>query len=479
MADQHPRNDRQPRRDGHASSGYPAGGPGGGYSEGKLLITAASGMRHTFSSLSGNRDFSYLFTGNVGFFFGMSMMMLLRGWLVIDRWESPALLAYLMLTMSGPMLFLSPIAGVVTDRVDKRTILLVAQSSLVLTNALIAVLILTDVIEFWHLMVVSTMSGAAFAFNMPGRQAMIALLVPREQLLNAMALSTAMMNASRIVAPPIAGVLVAPIGIGGAYVVTTAFYAAAVVATYALPSTPAKREGSFTFFEDFVGGISYIRRTPLLVALLLFATIPMIFAMPYVLLMPVFADRVWDVGSTGLGVLQAASGVGGLIGALVIANLDAYPKKARLLLAGALGFGGFLILFAYSPSYYVALALLGAVGFGSMIAMTVNNTSIQLIIPDEMRGRVMSVMMMTWGLMPLGGVPAGIAAEYVSVELVVAVGGALCVATVLLLFALLPAFRSLDQELRAGFDREAAHARASGRGPHGAPMPATEASRLG
>ena len=471
MASGHSQGNGKPPGGGHSSGGH-----GGEYSEGKLLMVAAGGFRNTFSSLSGNRDFTYLFSGNVGFFFGMSMMMLLRGWLVIDEWESPALLGYLMLTMAGPMLFLSPIAGVVTDRFDKRKILLAAQSSLVLSNAVIAVLILTGTIEFWQLIVVSTLSGMAFSFNMPGRQAMIAQLVPREQLMNAMALSTAMMNASRIVAPPIAGLLVSPIGIGGAYLVTTGFYAVAVVATYALPTIPPKREDSFTFFQDFVGGFSYIRRTPMLVALLLFATVPMIFAMPYVLLMPVFANDVWNVGSSGLGVLQSATGVGGLIGALIVANLDSYPKKSRLLLAGGLAFGGFLILFAYSPSYYVALALLGAVGFGSMIAMTVNNTAIQLIIPDEVRGRVMSFMMMTWGLMPLGGVPAGIAAEHIGVEPVVAIGGALCVIAVLLLFMLLPAFRSLDEELQEGRARQTARMEPGGQPPQGAPVPAAEAS---
>ena len=471
MSDQQPDGAKPPQPDSYAE-----GAPGGAYSEGTLLITFVKGLRHTFSSLSGNRDFRYLFIGNVGFFFGMNMMMLLRGWLVVVEWDNIALLGYLMLTMAGPMLFLSPIAGVVTDRVDKRKLLIIAQSSLVVSNSVIVALILTDTIEFWHLLVVSTMSGTSFAFNMPGRQAMVAMLVPREKLMNAMALSTAMMNASRIVAPTIAGVLVAPVGIGGAYLVSTGFYAFAVVATFALPSMPAKRERQFTFFEDFVGGFSYIRNSSLLLCLLLFGTIPMLFAMPYMMLMPVFAEDVWNVGSSGLGVMQAASGVGGLVGALIIANLDAYPKKARLLLAGALAFGGSLILFALSPAYAVALVFLAAIGFGSMIVMTVNNTSIQLIIPDEVRGRVMSFMMMTWGLMPLGGVPAGIAAEHFGPEPVVVVGGILCIAAVLVIFNFFPAFRTLDRELQDAREKETAR-RASqwGEGaPAGAPIPAVE-----
>ena len=429
------------------------GPPAGGLPEGALPLT---GWRRTFSSLFGNRDFALLFTGSVGFFFAMSMMMLLRSWLVIQRWDDAALLGYTMAMMALPMLFLAPFAGVLTDRVDKRKLLLAAQLSLVVTNTVVAALILTDTIRYWHLLAVSGMSGAAFAFTMPGRQALVAILVPHDRLLNAISLSTATMNASRIVAPTIAGLLVSPIGIGGAYIVSTVFYACAVVATFALPAMPSRREREFTFFEDFVGGFSYIRRSSVLVGLLLFATVPMVFAMPYMTLLPVFADRVWDVGSAGLGVMQAAGGVGGLMAAFAVANLGAYPKKGRLLLGGALAFGGFLILFALSPSFYLALVMLGAIGFGSMVVMTVNNTAIQLVIPDEVRGRVMSVMMMSFGLMPLGAVPASIVAESTGVRPVVVVGGVLVIAAVLLLFAIIPSLRSLDRQLEEGREREQA-----------------------
>lgn len=415
-----------------------------------------TGWRQTFSSLSGNRDFSFLLAGNVGFFFGMNMMIVVRGWLVVDKWDNAAYLGYLMAFVAIPMLLLSPVGGVVTDRVDKRNLLLMTQLALVLSNGVIAALVITDTIEYWHLLVMSMFSGAAFSFNMPGRQALVAMLVPRNKLMNAISLSTATMNASRIIAPALAGMLVRPIGIGGTYVACTAFYAFAVVATFALPHMPAKRERDFTFLEDFVSGIRYIRASPLLLGLLLFATVPMIFAMPYQTLMPVLADRVWDVGSGGLGVLQAFVGLGGLVGALVVANLDTYPRKGRLLLGGAVTFGAFLALFALSPWFLAALPLLAVVGFSSMTVTTVNNTAIQLAIPDEVRGRVMSVMMMTFGLMPLGAVPAGIAAQSIGAPPVVATGALLFVISVLIIFSVIPAFRTLDRELEEGRERETA-----------------------
>lgn len=435
-----------------------------------------TGWRQTFKSLEGNRDFKNLFIGNVGFFFGMNMMIILRGWLVEAKWHNASYLGFIMGAVAIPMLLLSPLAGVVTDRMDRRRLLLLAQGSLVVVNGVVSVLILTDVIQFWHVLVVSCLTGSAFAFNMPGRQALVATLVPREKLMNATALTTATMNFSRIIGPLIGAMLIAPIGIGGAYLVATGFYASAMVATYILPAMPPEREAEFTFVQDFVGGFTYIRGHRLLLALMLLATVPMILAMPYQTLLPVFADRVWNVGETGFGLLEAARGVGGFIGAMFVANLDMYPKKARLLVIGGLAFGGFLVLFSLSPVFWLALIMIGFVGLGSMVVMTVNNTAIQLIIPDEVRGRVMSVMMMTFGLMPLGAVPAGIAAQNVGVQPVAAVGGLLCVGAMLALFLSLSAFRGMDDEIADGQVRMAR--RVPARGPAapamGAGAPARE-----
>lgn len=435
------------REHGNARDGNGRVGAARSLPEGALPLT---GWRQTFSSLSGNPDFALLYAGNVLFFFGMNSMIVIRGWLVIDRWDDARYLGYIMATVALPMLILAPVAGVVTDRVDKRRLLLMSQSFLVLTNGVIAVLILTDAIQFWHLLLVSSVSGACFAFAMPARQALVAMVVPREKLMNAMAVSTAAMNASRVIAPPIGGLLIVLISMGGAYTVTTGFFLLAVPATFMLPSFAPQRDREFTFFEDFVGGFSYIRRTPVLLGLLLFSTVPMIFAMPYQTLLPVFAERVWHVEEIGFGVLQGVAGVGGLAGALVVANLDGYPRKGRLLFGAALLFGGLLAVFALSPWFALALVVIGLIGFVSMVMMTVNNTAIQLIIPDEVRGRVMSVMMMSFGLMPLGAVPAGFAAESFGAPVVTAVGAVLCVVSILAIVAVVPALRSLDRALGAG-----------------------------
>jgi predicted MFS family arabinose efflux permease len=241
-------------------------------------------------------------------------------------------------------------------------------------------------------------------------------------------------------------------------------YAISVLFTAGLPSVPPSlRDRSVTFLSDFAGGFRYIRSDHLVLGLLLLGTIPMIFAMPYQTLMPVFAADVWHVGPKGLGVLQAMSGVGGLAGALLTANLDRSRRKGAIMLFSAVGSGVFLIAFSMS-SFSVALPMLAMVGLTSMVFTTVNNTVITSIVPDNMRGRVMSVAMMTFGLKPLGAVPASLAAEAIGTPAVVTIGGILLIASVAIAYSAFPRLRTLDgaiQIQRADRDREAADMQAA------------------
>jgi MFS family permease len=235
---------------------------------------------------------------------------------------------------------------------------------------------------------------------------------------------------------------------------------------------PEKRDAEVTFFRDFRDGFSYIRGNRLILGLLLLGTVPMIFAMPYQTLLPVFADDVWDVGAVGFGVMQAMSGIGGLAGGLLVANMDNYPHKGRVMLVAAVVSGVFLIAFALSPFFAVALPMLIVVGLCQMIFMTVNNTVITSVIPDHVRGRVMSVLMMSFGLMPFGAVPAGIAAGIIGTPAVVAIGGMLLIASVLTAYATFPQFRTLDTAIRVQrADRDAEFAASAPRRGYAAQAP--------
>lgn len=417
-------------------------------SEDRLPAIPSSGWRATFASLS-IPEYSLYFWGMLAFFSGMNMMIVLRGYLVYDLTGDPKALAAIMLSVSLPMLLLAPVGGVITDRVDRRSLMLVAQLAVALVNLVNTVLIMTDLVAFWNLVIMSVLSGVAFSFNMPARQAAMPNLVPRQLLMNAVSLGSSAMNATRIVAPAVGGLLIAPIGIGGGFAVLTALYILAAILTLGLPKMPSKdRDMAVTFFSDFKGGFSYIKSDKLVLGLLLLGTIPMIFAMPYQTLLPVFTEEVWDVGPTGLGLLQAMAGAGGLAGTLITANMDRSPQKGWLMLVAACLTGLFLIAFSFSI-FGVALAMIAVVGLTSMIFITVNNTMITSIIPDNVRGRVSSVLMMTFGLMPLGVVPASIAADAIGVGAVTAIGGGLLIVSVLITYALFPQFRILDSAVKA------------------------------
>jgi len=421
------------------------------------------------------------FWGMVAFFSGMNMMIVLRGYLVYDLTRSEFALSMVMLGVALPMLVIAPIGGVIADRIDRRALMIWAQAAVTLLNLINTVLIIAGVVEFWHLMVLSCLSGVAFSFNMPARQAAIPNLVPRDLLMNAMSLGSSAMNATRIIAPAVGGLLIAPIGIGGGFAVLTALYAVSVVFSLWLPKMPAmKREVRVTMFSDLSGGFSFIKGHHLVMGLLLLGTVPAIFMMPYQTLLPVFAEDVWEVGAVGLGVLQAIGGVGGLAGGLIVANMDRHPRKGRIMFIAAMSTGVFLIAFALSPAFGIALPMLAMVGLSSMVFMTVNNTVITSVIPDHVRGRVMSVLMMSFGLMPLGAVPASIAAAYIGTPAVVAIGGAMMMVSVALFYALYPQFRQLDgviREQQASSDRahaasmEAASRVATGAGAAPAPPP--------
>jgi MFS family permease len=416
-----------------------------------------NGWRATFASLQ-IKEYALYFHGMAAFFAGMNMMIVLRGYLVYDLTSSPIALAMIMLTVALPMLVIAPIGGVIADRVDKRSLMIWAQVGVTVLNLINTVLIMAGVIQFWHLLVLSTLSGASFSFIMPARQAMLPNLIPRELLMNGISLSSSAMNATRIVAPAVGGLLIAPIGIGGGFAVLTALYALSVVFTLGLPKMPPQsRETPVTFLTDFRDGFTYIRSNRLLLGLLLLGTVPMIFSMPYQTLMPVFAVDVWEVGAVGLGVMQAMAGVGGLAGGLMVATMDNYQHKGRLMLIAAVASGVFLAAFALSPIFGAALPMLVLVGLTMMIFMTVNNTVITSIVPDHVRGRVMSVFMMSFGLMPFGAVPASIAANWIGTPAVVASGAMMLIVFVVAAYLIFPQFRRIDGAItseRAARDQE-------------------------
>jgi MFS family permease len=387
---------------------------------------------NTFTSLR-EREYAWYFAGNLAFFMGMQMQMILRGYLAYDMTNSVASLGWIAASMALPMLLAAPFGGVVADRVNKRTLLILTQSIAALASFLLAFLILADYIVFWHLVAISLGTGLVFSFNMPARQALVPDLVPQHKLMNAISLQMGGMNLTRIVAPAAGAMLIAPMGIGWVYMLTTIMFVVAVASEFHLP-----KEGMVgqverkAFKHDFTEGFRFIAREPMIRLLMTAALVMPLFGFPVQQMLPVFAKDVFHSPEIGLGLLGAASGVGGLAGAMIAANLDNQPHKGRLMFFGGLLMGGFILAFAASPNIVFALVFLAAMSVGQMLFQATNNTTIQSKAPPEVRGRVMSIMMMSFGLMPLGVVPVTIAADHIGPQLSIAIS-ATCLLVVLFL----------------------------------------------
>ena len=398
----------------------------------------------TFASLR-NPVFARFFLGTSAFFFAMSMQIMLRGWLGFLLTRDTFALGLINAAVALPTLFFSPLGGVVADRFDRRLVIVSSQAFQLVLALITTALVLTDTIRFWQLLAITALLATTGSFNLPARQAMVPELVGKDDLTNAIALNTATFNVSRVAAPALAGLLVAWIGIGGAFVVTLVFYGLAVVLFAGLPRRErAEREEQKSVVEDLVDGVRYVCHEPVFPVLLLLSVALMLVQMPQQVLLPAFAD-VFSTGAGGVGLMQAAAGIGGLAGATAAASIGRPRWPARLMTCGLLGFGGFVALFALSRHMAPALLWLALGDAVAMIALTVNTSTMQGICPDSVRGRVMALNLMTFGLTPLAVLPITAAARTLGVQATLAWSSLALGAVAVVLYLLSRSFRSLDR----------------------------------
>lgn len=390
------------------------------------------------------RDFRVLWLGMLPGTLAMTMGQVTNGYLAFNLTGSATAVGFVTLGMGLPMLFLSLLGGVAADRFPKRQILIASQTLVGIAALLLAVLVLTDVIQIWMMTLVALLMGTSFAFNMPARQAFVAELVERRWLTNAVALNNSGMNASRVIGPSIAGALIGIsfIGIGGVFVLMACMYVIVVASLLRLPNRPAA-EGSRnrSGMHALLDGLRYMRSNPVLSALILLGFAPVLLGMPYQALMPVFAADVFGVGAQGLGLLMTINGIGALAGSLAIAGLGRFERRGLLQMGLGITFGLSVAVFAFSQSIWVAVIMLPIIGGASAAYMSVNSTLIMDYAEPEYRGRVMSVNMLTFALMPLSVVPFGALTDAFGAPLPIGIGGALLVVIVLCYGLLHPRFR--------------------------------------
>lgn len=291
---------------------------------------------------------------------------------------------------------------------------MVAQAGVMLVASVFALAVGFDVIQPWMMLVLAAAYGSAMSFVFPSRTTMVPFLVDRKDLSNAIALNSATQNSTRVIGPSVAGVLIATLGIGGTFAVAALLQIFALYTTFNLPSNRSdRRDRKPMGFSSLTVGLKVVANSPFLLGLILLALAPTVLVMPYINLMPVFARDEMGMGSGGLGLLLAATGIGTVAGALSVARSIRLQHWQHAQIVTVVAFTVFVMLFAIIDSFIPAMGLLFAAGFMSAAYLALNQTALQLNVEDEVRGRVLSVYLLTWGMLPLGQLFVGTLADFI------------------------------------------------------------------
>ncbi len=380
---------------------------------------------------------SYWF-GTLASVCGFQMLMFSQGWLTYELTGSPLYLGYVAVASAVPSIALNLFGGVFADRLDKRKLIFYTQ---ILTATLIftlAFLTLFEVVRVWHIIALAFAAGAVNAFDQPARQALYPHLIDRRDIMSAVALNSAVWQGTRIVAPMIAGIIIGLIGTATAIFVAGAGFVvmAIVILTLRIPRMDIGSTGSA--FGALWEGLRFISGSSIFSFLIAMTFFNSFFGMAYITMMPAFAVDVLKVGADGQGLLMTVGGVGALGVTLLLSSSANFQRKGLLIIGGGLAFGISIIAFALTSRFVgslpLAMVLMFIMGTSSSTYMISIMSSLQLLVPDRMRGRVMGFYGMTWSIMPLGGMQAGAIAAFVGVPVAIAIGGGLVAA-----FALGPA----------------------------------------
>lgn len=412
--------------------------------------SARTSVRKTLRALR-HRNFQLFFSGQLISLIGTWMQNIAQDWLVFRLTGSPQLLGLVAFMNQIPVFLLAPVAGIVADRRSRHRTVIATQTCSMVLGLILAALTLSGVVRVWEVILLATLLGVVNAFDIPARQAFLIDMVGREDLLNAIALNSSMFNGARIIGPAIAGILVASIGEGWCFFANGVSYIAVIAGLLLMRLTQrtALEQGGSPI-ENIIEGFRFARHAAPVRTLLLLVGLVSFAAMPYTVLMPVFVGHVLHGGAFQYGLLMGATGLGALAGALTLASKTTVQGLGRWVWVAATGFGTSLILFSLTRSLWLAIAALVPAGFSMMTQMGATNTLLQVMVPDRLRGRVMSLYsMMFIGMGPIGALVAGFAAARMGAPWTVGTGGLICLTGAFVFARRLPSLRGEARQLIA------------------------------
>ena len=377
------------------------------------------------------------------------MQTVAQSWLVYRITGSATLLGVVGFASQFPIFLLSPIAGAVADTYPRRKTMIIIQTLMMLLSFPLAALTLMNRIQVWQIMVLAILLGFVNSFDIPVRQSFIAEMVGREDLINAIALNSSMMNGARVIGPAVAGILVSIVGEGWCFLLNGVSYLAVIIGLLFIRAgnTPP-REHHGSRMDAILEGFRFALHTKPVRALLLLLGVVSLMGMPYSVLMPIFADDILHGGPKGLGLLMGFAGIGALLGAALLAGRQGVRGLGSWVMFACAGFGSSLIFFSLSRNFWLSMVLLIPTGFSMMVQMASSNTLIQSMVPDRLRGRVMAIYsMMFVGMAPFGALLAGVLAHLLGAPMTVAIGGLVCIAGAIVFGFHLPKIRAEGREL--------------------------------
>jgi predicted MFS family arabinose efflux permease len=373
-------------------------------------------------------------------------MMIARGWLVLEMTDSAFLVTATQAASMLPQLFTSLIGGFLADRFNRKKIIIFAELFNMSTLIVLSLLVITNVVEVWQIFVLSFMGGITFSMGFLARTSLVPSLVERNDMTSAVALFTTVFSAGQLIGPAIAGVLIESLGMGVTFLSSALVLIVALLILVPLKTissgAPNGDTNRVAFIQSVAEGFSYVKKSNLVLGLMMLGLGATLFGFPFMSILPVFARDVLDVGANGLGWLAAMQGVGALIGSIIVASMRSHSQIKILTVAGSLGLPIFILLFALSSTYALSIALVIILGFFFQVFMTSNFTQVQIVVPDAIRGRVLSIRMIIFGIGPIGMIALGTVAELIGTVVATAAMGVIGFIFLSITIALFPALRN-------------------------------------
>jgi MFS family permease len=373
--------------------------------------------RSTFAALR-HRNYQLYFGGQLISNAGTWMQVIAQGWLVYQLTHSDLALGIVGFAAAIPAVIVTPWGGVVVDRVPKRTLLILTQAGAMILAFILAVLTFTQVVQEWHIVLLAAALGLVNSFDAPARQAFVVEMVGREDLPNGIALNSLMFNSARVIGPAMGGLLLALVGAGWCFTINGLSFLAVILGLWAMQlSTRAPERSEESTLTQLVNGLRYVSGQSELGGLLLLSLVFSVFGVSYATVMPAFVEQVLRQGALVYGWVTAATGIGAVAGAIVIANRSGTDWRGKWLVASSLGFPVVLAIFSFVTYLPASLALAFGLGWGFMVQFAMLNTLLQTRVDDRLRGRVMALYSLTFfGFAPFGNLAVGALSERIGLS---------------------------------------------------------------